>query len=84
MTLKLEGDLGILKMYLHNENGAASSRHLRLRDWIGKNVSGLKVKVKMSESPHHFNRYRNIHSDQALTVSRSELFELHATVFTLP
>jgi len=27
MTLKLEGDLDILKMYLHTENEAASFRH---------------------------------------------------------
>jgi len=31
MTLKLEGDLDILKMYLHTENEAASLRHSKLR-----------------------------------------------------
>jgi len=30
MTLKLEGDLDILKMYLHTENEAASFKHPEL------------------------------------------------------
>jgi len=30
MTLKLEGDLDILKMYLHTENEAARLRHSKL------------------------------------------------------
>jgi len=31
MTLKLEGDLSILKIYLHTENEAASLQHSKLR-----------------------------------------------------
>jgi len=31
MTLKLEGDLDILKLYLHAENEAANLRHSKLR-----------------------------------------------------
>jgi len=30
MTLKLEGDLDILKMYLHTENDVARLRHSKL------------------------------------------------------
>jgi len=45
MTLKLEGDLDILKMYLHTKNEAASLRHLKLRAWIGKNMK-ICLKVK--------------------------------------
>jgi len=33
-TLKLEGDLDILNVYLHTENEAASLRHSKLRAWI--------------------------------------------------
>jgi len=41
MTLKLEGDLHILKMYLHTEHKAASLGHLKHKAWIKKyeNVS---------------------------------------------
>jgi len=49
LTLKLEGNLDILKMYLHTENGAASLRHLKLElklKKIRKYVSRSKVKVK--------------------------------------
>jgi len=31
MTLKLEGDLDTLRMYIHTENEAASLRHSKLR-----------------------------------------------------
>jgi len=50
VTLKLEGDLDILKMYPRAENEAASSRHSELRVWVEKirniYVSRSKVKVK--------------------------------------
>jgi len=36
MTLKLEGDGDILKMYPHTENAAASLRHSKLRAGIEK------------------------------------------------
>jgi len=38
MTLKLEADLDILKMYLHTENGIARLRHSKLlmMDMYGK------------------------------------------------
>jgi len=38
MTLKLEGDLSILKMYLNTENEAARLRHSLLRAWIRKST----------------------------------------------
>jgi len=37
MTLILEGDLDILKMYPHTENEAASSRHSKLELELKKN-----------------------------------------------
>jgi len=37
-TLKLVGNLYMLKMYLHIENEAASLRHSKLRAGIGKNT----------------------------------------------
>jgi len=36
MTLKLEGNLDILKMYLHTGNEVASSMHSKLRVLAGK------------------------------------------------
>jgi len=36
MTLKLEGDLDILKMYPHTENEVANLRHSKHRVWIEK------------------------------------------------
>jgi len=36
VTLKLEGDLDIVKMYPHTENEAASSRHSKLLACIEK------------------------------------------------
>jgi len=39
MTLKLEGDLDILKMYLYTENEAASLRNSKLNAWIVKNTN---------------------------------------------
>jgi len=36
MTLKVEGDLDILKMYLHTENEAVSLRHSKLRALLKK------------------------------------------------
>jgi len=52
MTLKLEGDLYILKMYLHTENKAVSLRHPKLKAWIEKNVKmsqGQRSKCQSSE-----------------------------------
>jgi len=50
MTLKLEGALDILEMYLHTKNKAASSKHLKL--------CSLKVKGQgqMSANFNHFQR----------------------------
>jgi len=45
MTLKLEGDLDILKMYPHIENEAASLRDSKLRAWIQKNMK-ICLKIK--------------------------------------
>jgi len=72
MTLKLEGDLDILKMHLHTENEADSLKHSKLKAWIEKirkYLSRSKVKVKMSKAPNNFKRYRNRYSDQAPAVS---------------
>jgi len=54
MTLKLEGDLDILKMYPHTENEAASLMDSKLRAGFEKIRKCLKVKgqgqnVKSSE-----------------------------------
>jgi len=43
MTLKLEGDLGILKMYFHTENEVARLRHVDL-------CMVLQVKLKKYEN----------------------------------
>jgi len=58
MTLKLEGDRYILKMYPHTENEADILRHPKLES-IEKyeNVSRSKVKVKMSKAPNYSQRY---------------------------
>jgi len=71
MTLKLEGDLDILKMCLHTQNKATSLRDSKLTAWIQKyeNMSQSKVKVKMSKAPNYFQHYRNIDSDQAPAIS---------------
>jgi len=61
MTLKLEGDLNILKMYRHTENEAVSLRHSELRAKIEKIRKCLKV--KLSKAPNYFERYRNRYSD---------------------
>jgi len=47
MTLKLERDLNILKMYLHTENKVASLRHaklLKLYDQLMLAIAGEMVK----------------------------------------
>jgi len=71
MTLKLESDLGILKMYPHTENEAAGLRNSKLRVSIEKyeHVSKSKVKIKMSKALNYVERYRNRYSDQAPTIS---------------
>jgi len=76
MTLKLKGDLAILKMYLHTENEAASfiqNLELELNKEKIKYVSRwfciVVVKVKMSKAPNYFERYRNRYSDQAPVIS---------------
>jgi len=71
MTLKLEGDLDILTMYLHTKNKATSLRHSKLRIWIEeirKYVSRSKEKVKISKAPNYLERYRNSFSDQVLAI----------------
>jgi len=53
MTLKLEGDLDILKMYLRMENEAVSLRDSKLTAWIQKieNVSqGQRSKCEKLET----------------------------------
>jgi len=50
MTLKLEGDLDIPKMYLHTENEAASPRHSKLKDIELEKIQKY-LKVKMSKLP---------------------------------
>jgi len=64
LTLKLEGDLDILKMYVHSEK-TASLRHSELKlelKKIRKYVSRSKVKIKMSSYELLGNRY----SDQLI------------------
>jgi len=83
MTLKLEGDLDILKMYLHTENEAASIQNLEIELEKIQNVLRTNVKVKMSKPPNY---YHNRHSDQAPHSSSfwPAVFQLHATAFVLP
>jgi len=57
MTLKLESDLDVLKMYPQTENEAARLRHVS------------RSKVKMSKAPNYFERYRNRYSYQAQVIS---------------
>jgi len=53
MTLKLEGDLGILKMYLHTENEVARLRHLELLNLdemcmaITSEIKNTKITLKI-------------------------------------
>jgi len=50
MTLKVEGDLDILNVYLHIENEAASLRHSKLRASIGKKYENKSQRQRsMSE-----------------------------------
>jgi len=60
MTLKFEGDLDILKMYLRTENEAASLRHAKVRALLkeirkyvlGKNViSCITLSVIVTDIP---------------------------------
>jgi len=51
MTLKLEGDLDILKMYRHTENEVASIQNLELE--LGKCVR-VKGQCQMSKAANHF------------------------------
>jgi len=59
MTLTLEGNLDILKMYFYTENEAASLRHSKLRASTEEIQKCLKVKGKISKAPNYFERYRN-------------------------
>jgi len=68
MTLKLEGDLDILKMYHYTKSEAASLRHSKLSVWIGKKLK-ICLMVKMSKALNYFERYRNRYSDQAPAVA---------------
>jgi len=45
LTLKLKGDLDILKMYPHTENEAASLWISKLRAWVQKNIKAQKLKI---------------------------------------
>jgi len=55
LTLKLEGDLDVVKMYLHTENEAASLKDSKLRAEL-KKISPSK-EVKMSKAPNYFQCY---------------------------
>jgi len=68
MTLKLKGDLDVLKMYPHSESEAASLRHSKRRAWVKKSTKiCLKVKGQSQDvkAPNYFQRYLNRYSDQA-------------------
>jgi len=72
MTLKLEGDQAILKMYPRIENEAASLTHLKLKAWIGQKIRKYVLwsrQLKMSEAPKYFERCHNRYSNQAPAVS---------------
>jgi len=51
MTLKLEGDQDIPKMYLHTENEAAGLMHSKVTAIIGKLRKCLMVKGQGQMSP---------------------------------
>jgi len=72
LTLKLEGDEHILKMYPESKDEVASSKHSKLRACSEKKRNFVlmpKVKVRMPKAPNYFERYRNSYTDQAPTVS---------------
>jgi len=56
MTLKLEGDLDILKMYFHTENEVATLRHSKMLTvdkicMVNEKILTLKLKVKYHQLP---------------------------------
>jgi len=57
MTLKLEGDIDILKMYPHTENEAASLKHSKLKELELKKYKNMsqgqrsRSKCQSSELP---------------------------------
>jgi len=71
MILKIEGNRDVLKMHPHTENEADSLRHSKLSASIEKykDISRLKVKVKMSKALNYFKRYRNKYSIQDPAIS---------------
>jgi len=72
MSLILEGDLDILKIYPQAENEAVSLRHSKLRACIAKirkYVSRSKVEVQMSKVLNYIERCRDRYSDQAPAVT---------------
>jgi len=60
MTLKLEGDIDILKMYLHNENRLRNSKLLIEDDMCMENAKNMKIALEvkgqgqMSPTSNHF------------------------------
>jgi len=67
MTLKHEGDLDILKMYILTLKMKLCLRHLRTQSLNFKNTK-IKVKgqgVKMSKALNYFERYHNRYMYQA-------------------
>jgi len=66
MTLKLKGDLDILKMYFRAENEAYGIANF---NWKKTRTYVSRVKVKMSKAQNYFERYRNRYSVQAPAVS---------------
>jgi len=50
MTLKHEGDLDILKMYLHTENEVAGLRHLKLLTVDEICMADEKIQKQLSRS----------------------------------
>jgi len=47
MTLKLEGGIDVLKLYVHTEYDAVSLRRSKLRVWIGQMQKHIKICLKV-------------------------------------
>jgi len=68
MTLKLEGDVDILKMYLHTESEAASLRDSKTWSFNSENTK-ICLKVKTSKALNYLRHYGNRYSDQSAAIS---------------
>jgi len=72
MTLKLEGDLDILKMYLYNEYEVARSRHSKLLimdEICTANETKIAVNVKGQMSPTNSSIHQAAYSYQVTSIS---------------